>query len=165
MEDINVPKPHIPTTSIISGYDHNTVPTHFIYSYHFYTIPTRTEPTESRSTWPRWKTKTGRSQPSLPEQSLCHLQQRQPPSEGLSIAIPLTNGRAPCLGGTYKSRTSVAKCRGVGKLLGNLLSSARLTGCPKKNGSIAPSLRLNSSSLSRDSFLLSLTSAAIAKHT
>ena len=109
------------------------------YTYHLYTIPTHTEPTQSRSTRPRWKTKTGRGQPSPPEQSLCHLQQRQPPSKGLSIAIPLTNSRAPCSGGTYKSGTSVAKCRGVGKLLGNLSSSARLTGCPKKNGSIAPS--------------------------
>ena len=74
-------------------------------------------------------------------------------------------GTSVCSGcAWFVTGTSVTKCRGVGKLLGNLLSSVRLTGCPKKNGSIAPSLRLNSSSQSWDSFLLSLTSAAVAKH-
>src|SRR5260370_11944280 len=51
----------------------------------------------------------------------------------------------------------------IGKLLSDFSSIALLRGRPEK-GSTAPVIRLNSTSLSLNSFLLSLTSASISKH-
>src|SRR5258708_3319157 len=69
-----------------------------------------------------------------------------------------------------------AGCRGFGsyskggdriqeirKLISNFSSIALLRGCPEK-GSTALVIWLNSTSLSLNSFLLSLTSASISKH-
>src|SRR5258705_8131215 len=55
------------------------------------------------------------------------------------------------------------RIREIGKLLSDFLSIALLRGRPEK-GSTAPVIRLNSTSLSPNSFLLSLTSASISKH-
>src|SRR6266436_3689211 len=52
----------------------------------------------------------------------------------------------------------------IGKLRGNFSSTALLRSCPNKD-SIAPVIQLNSTSLSPNSFLLSLTSTTISKHT
>src|SRR5260370_18800169 len=52
----------------------------------------------------------------------------------------------------------------IGKLRGNFSSLALLRSCPNKD-SIAPVIQLNSTSLSPNSFLLSLTSATISEHT
>src|SRR5258708_8442228 len=51
----------------------------------------------------------------------------------------------------------------IGKLISDFLSIVLLRGCPEK-GSTAPVIQLNSTSLSPNSFLLSLTSASISKH-
>src|SRR5260221_1201606 len=51
----------------------------------------------------------------------------------------------------------------IGKLLSDFSSIALLRGRPEK-GSAAPVIRLNSTSLSPNSFLLSLTSASISEH-
>src|SRR5260221_5319686 len=55
------------------------------------------------------------------------------------------------------------RIREIGKLISNFLSIALSRGRPEK-GSAAPVIRLNSTSLSLNSFLLSLTSASISKH-
>src|SRR5260370_5763635 len=55
------------------------------------------------------------------------------------------------------------RIREIGKLISDFLSIALSRGCPEK-GSAAPVIWLNSTSLSPNSFLLSLTSAAISKH-
>src|SRR6266481_7950848 len=55
------------------------------------------------------------------------------------------------------------RIREIGKLLSDFLSIALLRGRPEK-GSAALVIRLNSTSLSPNSFLLSLTSATISKH-
>src|SRR5258706_11789664 len=52
----------------------------------------------------------------------------------------------------------------IGKLRGDFSSMALLRSCPNKD-SIAPVIQLNSTSLSLNSFLLSLTSATVSKHT
>src|SRR5260370_7892864 len=52
----------------------------------------------------------------------------------------------------------------IGKLRGDFSSMVLLRSCPNKD-SIAPVIRLNSTSLSPNSFLLSLTSATVSKHT
>src|SRR5258708_16173104 len=52
----------------------------------------------------------------------------------------------------------------IRKLRGDFLSMALLRSCPNKD-SIAPVIRLNSTSLSPNSFLLSLTSATVSEHT
>src|SRR5258708_13718038 len=51
----------------------------------------------------------------------------------------------------------------IGKLRGDFLSMVLLKSCPNKD-STALVIRLNSTSLSLNSFLLSLTSASISKH-
>src|SRR5258708_13889203 len=51
----------------------------------------------------------------------------------------------------------------IGKLISNFSSIALLRGRPEK-GSTAPVIQLNSTSLSLNSFLLSLTSASISEH-
>src|SRR5260370_11878232 len=69
-----------------------------------------------------------------------------------------------------------AGCRGIGsyskggnrireirKLISDFSSIVLLRGCPEK-GSTAPVIWLNSTSLSLNSFLLSLTSASISEH-
>src|SRR5260221_9255641 len=56
------------------------------------------------------------------------------------------------------------RIREIGKLLSDFSSIALLRGCPEK-GSAALVIRLNSTSLSLNSFLLSLTSATISEHT
>src|SRR5258708_8877248 len=56
------------------------------------------------------------------------------------------------------------RIREIGKLKGDFLSTALLRSCPNKD-SIAPVIQLNSTSLSPNSFLLSLTSATISDHT
>src|SRR5258708_7682798 len=55
------------------------------------------------------------------------------------------------------------RIREIGKLRGNFSSMALLRSCPNKD-SIALVIRLNSTSLSPNSFLLSLTSATISEH-
>src|SRR5258708_29587360 len=55
------------------------------------------------------------------------------------------------------------RIREIGKLISNFLSIVLLRGCPEK-GSAALVIRLNSTSLSLNSFLLSLTSASVSKH-
>src|SRR5258707_5647579 len=55
------------------------------------------------------------------------------------------------------------RIRENGKLRGNFSSTTLLRSCPNKD-SIAPVIRLNSTSLSLNSFLLSLTSATISEH-
>src|SRR5260221_2814861 len=55
------------------------------------------------------------------------------------------------------------RIREIGKLLSDFSSIALLRGCPEK-GSAAPVIRLNSTSLSPNSFLLSLTSTSISEH-
>src|SRR6266478_5278362 len=55
------------------------------------------------------------------------------------------------------------RIREIGKLLSDFSSIALLRGRPEK-GSAAPVIRLNSTSLSPNSFLLSLTSASISEH-
>src|SRR5260221_11268734 len=55
------------------------------------------------------------------------------------------------------------RIREIGKLLSDFSSIVLLRGCPEK-GSAAPVIRLNSTSLSLNSFLLSLTSASISEH-
>src|SRR5258706_6141476 len=52
----------------------------------------------------------------------------------------------------------------IGKLRGDFSSMALLRSCPNKD-SVAPVIWLNSTSLSPNSFLLSLTSATISEHT
>src|SRR5260221_3615309 len=52
----------------------------------------------------------------------------------------------------------------IGKLRGDFLSMVLLRSCPNKY-SVAPVIQLNSTSLSPNSFLLSLTSTTISKHT
>src|SRR5260370_19739175 len=52
----------------------------------------------------------------------------------------------------------------IGKLRGDFSSMALLRSCPNKD-SIAPVIWLNSTSLSLNSFLLSLTSATVSEHT
>src|SRR5258707_3763776 len=56
------------------------------------------------------------------------------------------------------------RIREIGKLRGNFSSMALLRSCPNKD-SIAPVIQLNSTSLSPNSFLLSLTSTTISEHT
>src|SRR6266436_4854291 len=51
----------------------------------------------------------------------------------------------------------------IGKLISNFLSIVLSRGCPEK-GSAAPVIQLNSTSLSPNSFLLSLTSASVSEH-
>src|SRR5258707_15849159 len=51
----------------------------------------------------------------------------------------------------------------IRKLRGNFSSMALLRSCPNKD-STAPVIQLNSTSLSPNSFLLSLTSASVSKH-
>src|SRR5258707_10357854 len=51
----------------------------------------------------------------------------------------------------------------IGKLRGDFLSTVLLRSCPNKD-SAAPVIQLNSTSLSLNSFLLSLTSATISEH-
>src|SRR6266436_3203045 len=51
----------------------------------------------------------------------------------------------------------------IGKLISDFSSIALSRGCPEK-GSAAPVIRLNSTSLSPNSFLLSLTSASVSEH-
>src|SRR5260221_10408014 len=51
----------------------------------------------------------------------------------------------------------------IGKLRGDFSSMALLRSCPNKD-SVAPVIQLNSTSLSPNSFLLSLTSATISEH-
>jgi len=51
----------------------------------------------------------------------------------------------------------------IGKLRGNFLSMVLLESCPNRD-STAPVIWLNSTSLSPNSFLLSLTSASISEH-
>src|SRR5258707_9135012 len=55
------------------------------------------------------------------------------------------------------------RIREIGKLLSNFSSIALLRGRPEK-GSAAPVIQLNSTSLSPNSFLLSLTSVSISEH-
>src|SRR6266481_4890809 len=55
------------------------------------------------------------------------------------------------------------RIREIGKLLSNFSSIALSRGCPEK-GSAAPVIQLNSTSLSPNSFLLSLTSASVSEH-
>src|SRR5258708_7286979 len=55
------------------------------------------------------------------------------------------------------------RIREIGKLRGDFLSMALLRSCPNKD-SIALVIRLNSTSLSPNSFLLSLTSTTVSKH-
>src|SRR5258705_12615464 len=55
------------------------------------------------------------------------------------------------------------RIREIGKLLSDFSSIALSRGCPEK-GSTAPVIWLNSTSLSLNSFLLSLTSASVSKH-
>src|SRR5260370_36429130 len=55
------------------------------------------------------------------------------------------------------------RIREIGKLLSDFSSTALLRGCPEK-GSAALVIWLNSTSLSQNSFLLSLTSATVSKH-
>src|SRR5258707_11950063 len=55
------------------------------------------------------------------------------------------------------------RIREIGKLLSNFSSTALSRGRPEK-GSAAPVIQLNSTSLSLNSFLLSLTSASISEH-
>src|SRR5260221_5714924 len=52
----------------------------------------------------------------------------------------------------------------IGKLRGDFSSTVLLRSCPNKD-SVAPVIQLNSTSLSLNSFLLSLTSATISEHT
>src|SRR6266436_6273471 len=52
----------------------------------------------------------------------------------------------------------------IGKLRGDFLSTALLRSCPNKD-SVALVIRLNSTSLSPNSFLLSLTSTTVSEHT
>src|SRR5258707_4202599 len=51
----------------------------------------------------------------------------------------------------------------IGKLRGNFLSMVLLESCPNRD-STAPVIWLNSTSLSPNSFLLSLTSASVSEH-
>src|SRR5258707_3572455 len=55
------------------------------------------------------------------------------------------------------------RTREIGKLRSNFSSTALLRSCPNKD-SVAPVIWLNSTSLSLNSFLLSLTSATISEH-
>src|SRR6266436_3984749 len=55
------------------------------------------------------------------------------------------------------------RIREIGKLLSDFLSIALSRGCPEK-GSAVPVIQLNSTSLSPNSFLLSLTSTTVSKH-
>src|SRR6266481_3932166 len=55
------------------------------------------------------------------------------------------------------------RIREIGKLMSDFLSIALLRGCPEK-GSAALVIWLNSTSLSLNSFLLSLTSTSVSKH-
>src|SRR5260221_7473495 len=55
------------------------------------------------------------------------------------------------------------RIREIGKLISNFLGIVLLRGHPEK-GSTAPVIRLNSTSLSPNSFLLSLTSTSVSEH-
>ena len=55
------------------------------------------------------------------------------------------------------------QAQGLGNLKGNLLTQVLLEGC-QTNGSTVPTLWLNSTSLSPNSFLISLTSATVSGH-
>src|SRR5258706_6813652 len=55
------------------------------------------------------------------------------------------------------------RIREIGKLLSDFSSIALLRGRPEK-GSTAPVIQLNSTSLSPNSFLLSLTSTSVSEH-
>src|SRR6266481_564141 len=56
------------------------------------------------------------------------------------------------------------RIREIGKLRGDFSSTVLLRSCPNKD-SVAPVIRLNSTSLSPNSFLLSLTSTTVSEHT
>src|SRR6266436_376433 len=56
------------------------------------------------------------------------------------------------------------RIREIGKLRGDFSSTVLLRSCPNKD-SVAPVIQLNSTSLSLNSFLLSLTSATVSEHT
>src|SRR5260221_11735820 len=82
------------------------------------------------------------------------------------VNAPPLNGDMPLncrLQRNWKLLKGGDRIQEIGKLISDFLSIVLLRGCPEK-GSTAPVIQLNSTSLSPNSFLLSLTSASISKH-
>ena len=110
---------------------------------------------------PNWRAQNNECD-QRPQSNLCYTCGKTPHSQELPNSLKRKGSRPPAPPRSANKCTNQPPWRAHRKLDGNHSSKVLLSGCWKKSGSTELVIWLNSTSLTPNSFLFSLTSAAIS---